>query len=636
MIPSVGRPLLALVAGVALSLAWVPLVRWFALRFGFVNTPAADRWSERPTALLGGVGIAASAAAAAALAVIVSGVPGEVTANVAANRVAAGIVLSAGLMFAVGLLDDLLNLKPHLKFIMQVVGGSVLVMFGGIVPLTEWYPVNVLISVFWFVAITNAVNLLDNMDGVAAGVAAIAAFFLGLVGVRDGAWLAGSLAWGLSGACLGFLKYNFKPASIFMGDAGSLFIGAVLAGLAAAVNGASTSGSLVSVLFVPLVIIAVPVFDTALVTVTRALAGRAFYQGGRDHTSHRLVSLGLTERQTALLLYSFALAGGLLSLWLTSLNGITALVVGGIFLTSLALLAAYLGHLRVEYANEARGSRTVTVLVNHLLYKRRLAEIVLDAVLCGLALIVAVLLRFDGVPPDQYVTALGRALPVAIGLELLSLSLCGVYRGAWRYTGLRDVYAVLCGLLLGVSALFVHVHWNVPELAAAPGILYANFFCAAALLLAARLSFRTFQAVSGYLDVSGEPVIVYGAGAAGDAALREMRNNRSLGMRPVCLLDDDPVKYGARLQGVSVVGGREQAQWALAHYGAAGIVIACSKLPMELRDDLGRLAQRTGVFLVQLDLSFQRLDGRGVTVLQPREFPGPGSDQPLPIAMSGS
>jgi UDP-GlcNAc:undecaprenyl-phosphate GlcNAc-1-phosphate transferase len=635
VIPSLGRPLIALVAGVALSLAWTPLVRWLALRFGFVNAPAADRWADRPTALLGGVAIAASAGAAAALAVMVSGVPSEVSANVAANRIAVGIVLSAGLMFAVGLLDDLLHLRPHLKFTMQVVGGSVLVMFGGIVPLTDWYPINVLISVFWFVAITNAVNLLDNMDGVAAGVAAIGAFFLGLVSVRDGSWLAGSLAWGLSGACLGFLRYNFKPASIFMGDAGSLFIGAVLAGLAAAVNGPSTSGSLVSVLFVPLVIVAVPIFDTALVTVTRAVAGRAFYQGGRDHTTHRLVSLGLTERQTALLLYSFALAGGLLSLWLNRLNGITALALGGIFLISLALLAAYLGHLRVEYANEPRGSRAVTVLVTNLLYKRRLAEIVLDAALLGLSLILAVLLRFDAAPPPAYVTALGRVLPVAIGLEVLALALSGVYRGAWRYAGLTDVYRILYGLTLALAVLFVYVAWRVPDLASSPGVLYTNYLCAAALLLSARLSFRSFHAIRRYFDLPGEPVIVYGAGDAGEMALRELRNNSSLYMKPVCLLDDDALKHGARIHGVSVVGGREKAAWALEEFRAKKIVIASTKLRPEVREELRSLAKRTGVALVELELRFRPLESSGIVALQPGQSHA-SSELPLPIAVSGS
>src|SRR6266704_1910034 len=216
--------------------------------------------------------------------------------------------LSCGRMFAVGLIDDIVNLRPQLKFILQTLVGIGLVGAGATLALTPWYVVNVVATVFWFVTLTNAFNLLDNMDGVAAGVGAIAALFLGVTFAFQGAWLHAAVAWSLAGAALGFLRYNFHPATIFMGDAGSLFVGSLLAGLVMT-SPASVSGSLVAVLFVPLAIVAVPIVDTALVAVTRALASRAISQGGKDHSTHRLVALGLAERQVALLLYGFAAVG---------------------------------------------------------------------------------------------------------------------------------------------------------------------------------------------------------------------------------------------------------------------------------------------------------------------------------------
>src|SRR5206468_11946899 len=164
---------------------------------------------------------------------------------------ALGVGLSAALMFLVGLLDDAVRLRAQLKFVLQLLAGVTLLSFGGLLDVTPWYVGNVVLTLFWFVALTNAFNLLDNMDGVAAGVGAIAAFFLGVTFARQQAWLHTALAWSLAGAGVAFLRYNFQPATIFMGDAGSLFIGSVLAGLVVT-SPASASGSLVSVLFVPL------------------------------------------------------------------------------------------------------------------------------------------------------------------------------------------------------------------------------------------------------------------------------------------------------------------------------------------------------------------------------------------------
>jgi len=193
---------------------------------------------------------------------------------------ALGVALSAALMFLVGLLDDVVRLRAQLKFVLQLLAGVTLLSFGGLLDVSPWYVANVVLTLFWFVALTNAFNLLDNMDGVAAGVGAIAAFFLGVTFARQQAWLHAALAWSLAGATLGFLRYNFHPARIFMGDAGSLFLGAALAGLAAT-SPTVVSGSLVSILFVPLTLVAIPILDTALVAITRTLAGRSIAEGGR-------------------------------------------------------------------------------------------------------------------------------------------------------------------------------------------------------------------------------------------------------------------------------------------------------------------------------------------------------------------
>src|SRR3989440_429457 len=382
------------------ALALTPVVRLLALRAHAVARPSTDRWHKRPTALWGGVAIALGTAAGLAVATRFADDAWAGDAASLGTSPVFGVVLSAVFMFVAGLVDDMVRLKPQAKFLLQLVAGVILLSFGAVLPITPWFVVNIVATLFWFVAVTNAFNLLDGLDGVAAGVGSIAAFFLGLTFARLGAWGHAALAWSLAGATLGFVRYNFNPASIFMGDAGSLFIGSVLAGLVASLP-AAASTSLISVLFVPLAIVAVPLLDTSLVTVTRLLAGRPISEGGLDHSTYRLIALGLSERQVALLFYGFAGVGGVVAMVLTRLDSGLGYVLGTAFLGAMSLLAAYLGHVQVTAPHRLRQMRPVTVLVRSLFYRRRLGEILLDAALIAVAYYGAYRLRFDGaLPPD--------------------------------------------------------------------------------------------------------------------------------------------------------------------------------------------------------------------------------------------
>ena len=219
-------------AALAAAVALTPVCRTLAGRLGLVARPAPDRWHRQPTALLGGCAILFAGAVGLSVGAAVLGDRWRSGAGDVGVGTVVGVALSAVFMFVVGVIDDVKHLRPQLKFILQTLAGVVLVSFGGVLPLSPWYGANVVITLFWFVGVTNAFNLLDNMDGVAAGVAAIASLFLGMALAHKGAWLQASVAWSLTGASLGFLRYNFSPASIFMGDGGSLLLGSALAGLA--------------------------------------------------------------------------------------------------------------------------------------------------------------------------------------------------------------------------------------------------------------------------------------------------------------------------------------------------------------------------------------------------------------------
>src|SRR3954462_2026137 len=202
-----------------LALVLTYAVREVATRTGFVAKPKSDRWHKRPTAMMGGVGIW--------LAVVVTDL--TLLPHTSASLVVIG---AASFLFLVGLVDDWLHIKPYQKLIGQVIGAATVVNYGLLLPWTRSLPVNMLITIFWLIGITNAINLLDNMDGLATGIAAIASAFLTLNFITTGQMTEAINTGVFTAALLGFLIYNSNPASIFMGDSGSMFIGFFLAGAA--------------------------------------------------------------------------------------------------------------------------------------------------------------------------------------------------------------------------------------------------------------------------------------------------------------------------------------------------------------------------------------------------------------------
>ncbi len=189
------------------------------------------------------------------------------------------------------------------------------------------------LTLLWVVALTNAVNFLDNMDGLAAGLSAIAAGFFTLIAFTEGLSLVSSLAAALMGSAVGFLIYNFNPASTFMGDMGALVLGFVLATLGIKLQFGALPPSVTWT--VPLLVLALPIFDICLVVFTRIMEGRSPGQAGKDHTSHRLMSLGLSQRWTLFVLYGACLFFGTLGFLVSIETPDRALLIG---LSGLALL----------------------------------------------------------------------------------------------------------------------------------------------------------------------------------------------------------------------------------------------------------------------------------------------------------
>lgn len=318
-----------------LALLLTPVAAALARRTGAVAKAKSDRWHSKPTPMLGG--IAFTIAALVAVAVFVP-----------LTRASMIVIAGSAVLFVTGLVDDFRHIKPSQKLIGQFLGAALVVSFGLTLPWTPYATANLFITFFWLVGITNAVNMLDNMDGLAAGVAAIAAIFLAYNFLQNQQPGGALMLIALAGALAGFLVYNHHPASIFMGDCGSMFLGFFLASMALATHaGGGRSRSIVAVLAVPVLVLVVPIFDTTFVTVMRKLAGRAASQGGRDHTSHRLVALGLSERHAVWMLYSFAAAAGLITILVHNAPLVLSLGAIALFTLVLTLTGLRLARVRV-------------------------------------------------------------------------------------------------------------------------------------------------------------------------------------------------------------------------------------------------------------------------------------------------
>ncbi|MDW8326393.1 MAG: MraY family glycosyltransferase [Anaerolineales bacterium] len=300
-----------IIAAAVLAFLATPVTLWLARRWGLVDQPGLRKAHRAPTPLLGGLALYLGVT----LAFIAFGQTGWVTEGI-------GILGGATLLFATGLWDDRFGMPAWLKLAACGVAALFLSAFGVRVQLFNLLWLDTAITVLWVVGITNAANLMDNMDGLAAGLTAVAAGFFFILAALEGQGLVASLAAALLGASAGFLFYNLAPAVSFMGDAGSLTLGFLLAALGIQIR--FLNYPLASTWMAPIVVLGLFIFDTTLVTVSRLRRGRSPFQGGSDHISHRLTQLGLSKPRAVLTLYVAAFTLGATAITLTRLEPLAA------------------------------------------------------------------------------------------------------------------------------------------------------------------------------------------------------------------------------------------------------------------------------------------------------------------------
>src|SRR3954470_24119822 len=581
----------------AASAALTPVCREIAKRYGFVAKPKADRWHRRPTALFGGVAIAAVTLGLG----LTLGVSSPV----------APLLLTAAMIAGFGLVDDLMSLKASTKLIAQVTAASVLLLFGFRLQWLDSMAGDAMLTLFWIVGVTNAFNLLDNMDGLCAGTALIAGTFL-LIDLIGNPALAGPALYlaGLLGATAGFLVYNVYPASIFMGDTGSLLLGLNLAAVSLIANGADAQGrsGLLSVVAAPVLPLLVPIFDTTLVTALRVLSGRSPSQGGRDHSSHRLVAVGLSEPRAVATLWMLAAAGGMIAIVFRRIDGGWAFIAGGAFLLAMIIFGVYLARVRVyDDADLAMlKGETLTPVIANFMYKRRVAEVLLDLCLIPLAYYSAYRLRFEGPLFGLHYPQFLQSLPVVLAAQLIALFAVGGYRGTWRYFGMMDAVVFGKGVIAGtVSAELVVLYLYRFE-SYSRSVFVIDAIILLLLLSATRASFRLVGEFVLRRTNTGRRVLIYGTTGASQATIREALGSDVM-LKIVGYIDDDPLKKGIRVGGYAVVGNASDLIEILQRREVDCVVINTTLLDAGLLQSVERICRDHDIELLRLQINLRRL-----------------------------
>jgi UDP-GlcNAc:undecaprenyl-phosphate GlcNAc-1-phosphate transferase len=525
------------------------LVIWALLRSPFTSRlvahPSADRWHAASTPLFGGIGIFAGLSAGLWF-------PLAVGADHPSKELL-GVYAGVALMFLAGLIDDLRHLNPLAKLSVQIAAGVIVLATGTTVQLVHNPVVGDAIALFWLVGMTNAFNLLDNMDGLASTLAGIAFAFFAIDAATEHpshAVLAFSLAGCL--ACAGFLPFNLRPggkALVFMGDSGSQALGFALAGLGLS-SSWKVAGTTVATLLVPILVLAVPILDTTLVTIARLLEGRPISQGGLDHSSHRLVRYGLSEKQAVLLLALLATALGATSLTYNVLDD-RRLTIVGVLITVVLLVqfASFLADVeRRPLPGTAPGLRgTFSV------HWRRLVEVVVDFALITLAAVAAYAIRFGlpGTVNQRHMATI--TLPIILAARYLAFIPFGLYRSIWRYAGMRDLFAITAAITVSelVSVGFMSTTQDLGDFSRSFFIIDA-LICVV-LIGASRVVERALvTGLRTVRDRTGRRTLIVGAGRTGRSLMHELRE--TAGERVIGFVDDNAQLRRRRVHGIRVIG----------------------------------------------------------------------------------
>jgi len=575
------------------SLIVTRLVRAFALRIGAVDRPEERKIHAVPVPRLGGVGIFLSMSLAIVASFGLEYLGGE---SIPIDRKAwVPILCGATVVFLIGVWDDLRSLPAWFKCLFQALAASVFIWF-------ELYiePISALqrgslhldlgllalpVTFLWVIGVTNAFNLIDGLDGLAAGLGIIAAGTSATIFIMRGEVSDALLLVILMGALVGFLFYNFNPATIFLGDSGSLVIGYILA--TTAVVGSQRQATALAVL-IPLLVFGLPIVDTLLSMLRRFVAGmklsqpykdpmkskllimNKMFEPDRSHIHHRLLALGLSQRNAVLLLYGLNLCLALLVL----LGVFAQYRNAGIILVTVAL-ATYIGIHKLGY-EEATLVRPGTLLrwYENLAFNRRFFLGFVDIVIIAAAYWGAFALKhnFDWIAAAKE-WYLGT-FPIVLFTQLLVFFVFKLYQGVWRAIGIGDLIQIGLAATAGASLSYIAAMINPPPANETLAFFSIYLLLLGVIVMASRSAFRILEYIGRKENTGYRKALIYGAGRRGQTIVRELSSNSDLNLRPVGFIDDDPTLTGRSVDRLPVVRADDKLASLIARQHVAALIIS--------------------------------------------------------------
>jgi UDP-GlcNAc:undecaprenyl-phosphate GlcNAc-1-phosphate transferase len=571
------------VASFAIALSLTFLLIRLASHLPALARASADRLHVAPTPVWGGVAIFFSFMG-------VAWGRGLLTTD-------GGLVLSGCGIFLLGLADDIWKLRPRWKLLGEIVCTLTPISFVIHHPLTKVAPLDLAIGALWMLGITNAFNLLDNINGLSAGTALL----VGVLQVPfylqhgDASHALESLA--LCGAALGFLVFNFPKGRIFMGDSGSLFVGFWLASRSLMQTGASGKGELSPLLF-PLMVMIVPICDTTVVTLTRLLKGRPVSVGGTDHLSHRLVAYGFTQKNAVLALWSCTLLSGVVGLLAVSYHLPAIISLIPVLAAALALLGTYLT--RFELQLQAGVPLSATHMPRVAGWVRVASRVLFDVVLIAAAYYAAYLIRFDGEATREDTRLFASTIGEIVLIKLIVFLAFRAYRPWWDYFGLKDAYrlvgtSVLASLTVVTYFSAVYRFYGFSRI-----VIALDFLVFTMLALVFRFSFRLLNEIAPANHRTN--VFIYGANSEGETALQFV--SKHYRYRVMGFLDDDLGKRHFSIHSVPIRGGAQDLEHLCARWQTRSVLLTPS-ISQEARIRLSGICQQLGIKLLCLHLAIE-------------------------------
>jgi UDP-GlcNAc:undecaprenyl-phosphate GlcNAc-1-phosphate transferase len=580
----------------ALVVLATPLAKRIAARYGVVSVPYTESRHQRQTPLMGGA------------AIIVA-----ILTTLALGRILPLWLLAgtAGL-FAIGMVDDAIVLRPLLKFMLQLAVVSIVLAIGPAFHLAPWPLVNAVLAGFFLLATVNAFNLIDGLDGLAAGVGTIVAVGAATISYLHGDLSGTAQALVIAGALGGFLIYNLHPASIFMGDSGALPVGFLL-GAIALHAGDLAGNSRLPRYVVPILIMLVPLLDTAIVSVSRLATGTPVSRRGLDHSHHRLLSLGLSDERAVALAWGLAALATAFAVVLTWLPHPYLLATLPIIVSGFGVVGLFLIDLTfdvnspgVAYDNLRGPARFIL----NFSYKRRLAEAGLDLALIPAAFFAAFLIRLDFKINDPLLQSIISTLPLVMVATYVAFLIAGIYRGMWRYASVSDVIRFANGsVLAGVFVVLISLITRI-ELSGSIAVLYVILLMN--LLVASRMSFRALRQGVAFLALPDERVLIVGAGELAEAAARYLTTHRNRRFKLVGFVDDDSFTLGKLVHGRRVLGTLADLDRIYDTRRFSQVLVAVDALPGDRLEQLRQFANQHELTMQRFSIRLNELGPKAI------------------------